>query len=125
MVRQLHIRCARIRSHSSQRAVTLVELLIVVAIILLLASVLLPAVNKAREEGRRTVCLSNLRTIGTGMVMYMQDQGDQLPWVNPHPTGTVVSPFAWGGFVAPRPEAAVQMDADFCLQPVDERPFNR
>ena len=56
-----------IRSSNGRRAVTLVELLVVVAIIGLLMAMLLPALNAAREAGRRSACMNNLRQIGVGM----------------------------------------------------------
>jgi prepilin-type N-terminal cleavage/methylation domain-containing protein len=55
------------------RAFTLIELLVVIAIIALLMAILIPALAKARESAREVVCRSNLRNIGTGMVMFLQD----------------------------------------------------
>jgi len=62
-----------------RRAFTLIELLIVLAIILLLAAVLLPALSEARRRGLRTVCLSNLRQMGILFTFYAEDQGDVYP----------------------------------------------
>jgi prepilin-type N-terminal cleavage/methylation domain-containing protein len=53
-------------------AFTLIELLVVVSIIALLASMLLPSLMKAKELTRETLCRSNLKSIGTGFVMYQR-----------------------------------------------------
>src|SRR3954465_14931845 len=58
---------------------TLVELLVVIGIIALLISILLPALNRAREEGKRTVCLSGLRSFGQLLNMYANDHKGMVP----------------------------------------------
>src|SRR6266536_4639298 len=58
---------------------TLIELLVVIAIIAILAALLFPVFARAREQARKTTCLSNLKQIGAGMLMYAQDYDETLP----------------------------------------------
>lgn len=58
---------------------SLIELLVVVAIIGILASLLMPSLKKSRETARRAVCLSNMKQISVGMTLFSTDNDDDLP----------------------------------------------
>lgn len=63
----------------STQGFTLIELLVVIAIIAILASILFPVFARARENARRTSCMSNLKQIGLGFMQYVQDYDEKFP----------------------------------------------
>jgi prepilin-type N-terminal cleavage/methylation domain-containing protein len=64
---------------SRKRAFTLVELLVVIAIISILTALLFPVLSAVRENARAATCLSNLRQLGTGYMLYVQDHDECFP----------------------------------------------
>ena len=63
---------------AKQSAFTLIELLVVIAIIAILAAILFPVFAQAREKARQTACMSNVKQIGTALMMYAQDYDETL-----------------------------------------------
>ncbi|MDB6030630.1 MAG: hypothetical protein JWM16_968 [Verrucomicrobiales bacterium] len=75
---------------------TLVELLVVIAIVAVLAALLLPALNNAKEQGRSALCKNNMRQLTLGILMYADENDFYLPW--PGDVNRNLEPdWVWGG----------------------------
>jgi prepilin-type N-terminal cleavage/methylation domain-containing protein len=75
--------CAIIdRAHAKRRGFTLIELLVVIAIIAILVAMLLPALQKARDQANRIACQSNLRQSYVAVVMYANDNREWFPFAS-------------------------------------------
>jgi len=81
------------RGRVRRRAFTLIELLVVIAIIAILMAVLMPALHRAREQGRRAACLSNVKQLALAWNMYADENDDKI--VN-GATGFSFMDTAWG-----------------------------
>jgi len=82
-----------------QRGFTLIELLVVIAIIAILMAILFPALNRAKEQGKRAVCLNHIKTLAFCWIMYADDYDDKI--VNGEaywdPTGNPAAPVPTSG----------------------------
>ncbi|MBM3475289.1 MAG: DUF1559 domain-containing protein [Armatimonadetes bacterium] len=82
---------------------TLIELLVVIAIIAILAAILFPVFARAREKARQTSCLSNIKQLNLGMLMYAQDYDETLPHYADH--GCYAAPlpsrYLWDALIGP------------------------
>ena len=85
---------------NGNKGFTLIELLVVIAIIAILASILFPVFARARENARRTSCLSNLKQIGLGIMQYTQDYDETYPNYNTYDGVDETAPY-WYDMVEP------------------------
>ncbi len=97
-------------STSSGRAFTLLELIVVMAIITILAAMLIPSISGARESARSASCMSNLKQIGVAMQIYVSENAGYYPWSGvaapvaglPDQWDYAISPYL-GGSITVRP----------------------
>jgi prepilin-type N-terminal cleavage/methylation domain-containing protein len=120
------------RSYPS--AFTLIELLVVIAIVAIIISIVMPALNKARNEGNIIKCLANLRTLGQASEMYWSAQEDvktviwywwrsEIPHTEPGYSVSILAPWVWGGSKAMYP--GQYPNADSSVYPAEIRPLNK
>ena len=75
------------RKRVSLRGFTLIELLVVIAIIAVLMAILMPALNRARLQGKRAACMGNLKQLTLAWIMYSDENDDKIPYANPNSVG--------------------------------------
>lgn len=75
-----------------RKGFTLIELLVVIAIIAILAAILFPVFAQAREKARQITCVSNMKQLALGVIMYNEDYDEQFPFANSNET---VAPYGW------------------------------
>lgn len=89
-----------VRYSQNKQAFTLIELLVTITIIGILAALILPAIGRVRESGRRVACVNNLRQIYAAFTCYVEDNNGKFFWGSPSqvpPTADAMDYYIWGG----------------------------
>lgn len=89
------------KRHREESAFTLIELLIVIAIISILAALLIPAAKNVMSGAKASQCITNLRQLGTATLSYVADNDGRLPVVNSQGHDSGLVPKWWGMWYAP------------------------
>lgn len=84
------------KNRTSSTGFTIIELLAVVGVILLLLALLIPALSAARERSRGAVCMSNMKQLGVGMMLYTSDNNGFFPWAG-GADQNLPPDWVWGG----------------------------
>lgn len=93
----------------SSRGFTLIEMLVVIAIIALLVAIITPAVNRALDNSRRIACVSNLRSLGQATLAYVVDNNQKIPFIKaPSGPGSGYANPPWFNLLAPYAGAVVR-----------------